>query len=52
MNEKYGPQGLLYLVSMFISRDNELKFIIYALGDLITRALYSLALNTAIVKPM
>jgi hypothetical protein len=41
---------VLYLVSMFISRDNELKFIIYALGDLITRALYSLALNTAIVK--
>jgi hypothetical protein len=43
---------VLYLVSMFISRDSELKFIIYALGDFITRALYSLALNTAIVKKM
>jgi len=43
---------ILYLVSMFISRDSELKFIIYALGDFITRALYSLALNTAIVKKM
>jgi len=43
---------ILYLGSMFISRDNELKFIVYALGDLITRALYSLALNTAIVKPI
>ena len=41
---------LLYLGSMFISRNNELKFIVYALGDLITRALYSLALNTAILK--
>jgi hypothetical protein len=41
---------ILYLGSMFISRDNELKFIVYALGDLITRALYSLALNTAIIK--
>jgi hypothetical protein len=43
---------VLYLGSMFISRDSELKFIIYALGDFITRALYSLALNTAIIKPM
>ncbi len=41
---------VLYLGSMFISRNNELKFIVYALGDLITRALYSLALNTAILK--
>jgi hypothetical protein len=43
---------VLYLGSMFISRDNELKFIVYALGDFITRALYSLALNTALVKPI
>ena len=43
---------VLYLISMFISKDNELKFIIYALGDLITRALYSLALNTALSNKM
>lgn len=43
---------ILYLASMFISRSNELKFIVYAFGDLITRALYSLALNTAIIKPI
>jgi len=43
---------ILYLISMFISRDNELKFIVYALGDFVTRGLYSLALNTALTKPI
>jgi hypothetical protein len=43
---------LLYLGSMFISRNSELKFIVYALGDFVTRALYSLALNNAITKPI
>lgn len=43
---------LLYLGSMFIDRKNELKFIVYALGDLVTKALYSLALNTALTKPV
>jgi hypothetical protein len=43
---------VLYLISMFINRDNEFKFILYSLGDFVTRALYSLALNTSLTKPM
>lgn len=43
---------LLYLGSMFINRTSEIKFIVYSLGDFVTRALYSLALNTAINIPI
>jgi hypothetical protein len=41
---------LLYTLTILIDRKNPLKFVIYSIGDFITKGLYSFAVNTALSK--